>query len=349
MKERLKSLGSSAAFGMMGIGPKPVFAPPNEGGNGGGQADQNDDGGQGDGDNASGNNDGGNDGGDGKGDQSAGGRAGKLGGLFGKRSNNSGGQDGGDGGAEGEGEGGGEAPKDGRPEGLADKFWDAKNKTVNTGALTKAYQDLERAHGELKRTKTIGGEVPKDPADYFKTPIELPDTVDRLTVAPDDPGLKVAANVFQKYGIGKDVAANIVKDMFVGMNEFAPEPIDPDQEFAALGKGGPAMVDGLFTWVEGLERAGDLSEDDIDVIEGMMMTANGARLLAKFRNMSGEKPIPINPGSGKGGMSQAQWQDEYKAAVKAKDYKRQEELDRMGEQINGTSAGISGPNGGINI
>lgn len=350
MKERLGILGSSAAWAMTGIGPKPVMAPPNEGGSGGSGDDDGDNGnGAGDGDGSSNGDGGGDSGGDGKGDKSSPGRAAKLGGLFSKRSDGAGTKDGGDGG-DGSGDDGAKTEPDGRPKGLAEKFWNAKDKSINVDALTRSYQDLEKAHGELKRSKGPGGgEVPESADGYFAE-LKVPVEADKFAgLTPDDPGLKSWAAVCKKYGVGKDLATNLMSDMLVSMNDHAPAPIDPDQEMKALGKTGPALVDGLFVWVDGLERGGQLSEDDIGVIENMMMTASGARTLAKFRNMSGEQSIPVTPGSGTRGMSQDQWHDEMKAAVKAKDYKRQSELEEMGNMINGTEQGMSGRQGGLNI
>lgn len=349
MGKTIEKLMGGVAFGMTGIGPKPVFSPPNEGGNGGGNDDGNGDG------NGSGDDNGGS-GGDvgdagGADDGKQGGKpssklAGK--GLFGQRKDG-GGDSGSDNGDGGDDAGTGEKDADGRPKGLADKFWNAKEKTINVDALLKAQRDGEKLIGDLKRQKG-GGEVPETEAGYFEKGVTVPDDADRFTgLTVDDPGVKAWAATCKKHGVGKELANSLFSDMLVQMNEHAAVPIDPEQEMASLGKGGPALVDGLFVWLEGMERAGDLSEDDLIVVDQMSQTANGIRLLAKFRNMSGEKPIPVTPGSGTRGMSQEQWHDEYKKAVAAKDYKRQEELDAMGEQINGTEPGISGRPGGLNI
>jgi len=342
MSDKIEQLrgGVARVASMQGIGwPRIAFAPDDDKGQGDGKAGNN-----GDGDSKSGDGTGDNDGAD-----DSGGKGGKSSldgkGLFGRRSK----QDGGDG-DQSNNDGTGDDKtgdlKDGRPEGLSDKFWDAKNKTVNATALAKAYTDLEKAHGTLKRSKSVGGEVPEDADDYFKEGVKLPDTVDRLGLPSDDPGLKVAASVFQKYGIGKDAAHGIIKDIFAGMNEYAPMPIDPDAEFEALGKGGEALIDGVFAWVEGGERAGKFSEDDIGVIEGMTQTAAGMKLLAKFREMTGEQRIPIDPGTGKRGMSQEQWNEAYKEAVKKQDYAEQARLDEIGKVINGEDPGRSGRPGG---
>lgn len=315
-------------------GGRIFFAPPDDkGGNNGGSDD--DKGGSGDdqGKGGSGSDDkGGSDRGGGQDNGSSDqGKSRFAGGLFGQRKDNSGGADGGDDKA-GSDNGNGD---DGKPAKLPEKFLN-KDGTPNVDAISKAYTDLERAHGELKRSKTVGGgELPKSADDYFAEGVTVPKEADRFTgLTTDDPGVKTWAEVCHEEGIGKDLASRLMSKMLVKMNEHAPAPIDPELEMKALGPGGEQLVEGLFVWCEGKAATGELSEDDAEVIEQMMMTAKGARLLAKFRNMTGEKPIPITPGSGSRGMSREQWQDEYKKAVAAKDYNRQEELDRLGETIN---------------
>lgn len=235
---------------------------------------------------------------------------------------------------------------DGRPAGVPEKFWDAKTKTIKTDDLAKAYGALETAHGTLKRSKGLGDDVPADAADYFKDGLELDKEVDRLSIeGPDDPGLKAWGEVALKYGIGKAAAISIAKDMFKSMNGFAPAPLDPEQERAALGKNHVAITDGVFTWLEGLDRAGKLNDDDATTVLSLAKTANGIKFLAKMRAMSGERPIPIDlgPGAGDAGMSAEEHQSALIEAIKAKDYKEQARLEKLGETIFGTDAANSSP------
>ena len=324
-----------------------VMSPPDEGqqggdgnGNGGGAAP----GSEGGGDNGGGAGEGGaeNQGGD------KSGRTAKMGGLFGQRSQ---GQQPGNAGDEGGESNPGDPPTDGRPAGLAEKFWDADKKEIRVDALIKAQSDTEKAFRDLQRSKG-NGEVPKNAGEYFASGVAVPEEAANFKqLTADDPGVKAFADVCLKRGIGKDMAAGIISDMLVAMNDHASPPIDPEQEMKALGKGGPAMVEGLFVWVEGMEKSGDLSGDDIDVIESMMMTANGARLLAKFRNMTGEQPIPVDPGGGVGGMSLDALDAKYREAVKKGDYAEQERLDKLRNVINpdGLQPGISGRAGGYSL
>lgn len=336
-------LGSgSIAFLASGIGPKIMFAPPGDGDGGAGD-------GKGDGDGNGDDDDGkpddkGDGDGDGKGDddgnKSA--LAGKLKGtLLGTRKPK-------------EGEADPNAPppqpgKDGRPAHVPEKFWDPKTKTVKHDDMAKAYLAIEKAHGELKRSKGIGADVPDDEAGYFGDEgLKLEDAKNFGEEVPaDDPGLKTWAKVAKKWGVGKDAAIGMAKDMFKGMNEHAPAPIDIEAEREALGAGGDELVDGVFLWLEGQEQAGKFGAEDIDVAVDLANTAAGIRFLAKMRAMSGEAPIPLGLPQGHKGMSADEWHAEMRDAVRAKDYKRQAELDAISGSIFGTEAASGSPVMGV--
>lgn len=325
MEKLIENYRGGVAFAMTGRGPKPVFAPPDEGNGGAGDGGQNGDN-NGDQNGEDGGADGGA-GGDGKGDGNGSGKfAGK--GLLGRRS--AGGGDG-NGNEDGSGDDGqnAEAPK------IADKFLN-KDKSVNVDALAKAYSDLEKAHGELRRNKgPAGGEVPETAEGYFGAGVTVPEEATNFKgLGADDPGVKSWAEVCKEEGLGKDIASRLMTKMLVKMNDHAAAPIDPDEEFKALGKNAQATVDGVFVWVDSRVATGEFSEDDVAVIDGLSQTANGIRLLAKFRNMTGEKPIPVDPGGGVRGMSMEQLEDAYKEAVKKGDYKEQARLDDLRNRIN---------------
>ena len=332
MRNAIEGLAGTTARGVgwlaSGIGPHPVFAPDNGSGS--------DDGGEG----AAGGDGAGGSGAanveDGDADEGtpagsaddAGGRQPVKGGLLDRRKRAG---DAGD--ADND---AGDAPDDGRPEGLPDKFWDADKKAIRADALAKSYAELEARHGKLKRDK--GGDVPEKPEDYFADGIELPETVDRLTIdGADDPGLKAAASVFHKYGVGRETAINIVRDMFVEMNETAPAPIDTDAEFAALGtpEQAEATIEAVGLWLDGAASDGRMSERDVEIATNLAETADGVRFLVAMRALAGEQRVPSLPGSGPRGMSREQWGEAYKAAVREGDYKEQERLDGMSAAIFG--------------
>lgn len=346
----------SVAWLANGVGPRIAFAPEKEGdgdgsgagGNGSGDGSGRGDG-DGDGKGAGNGNDGDKNGAAGTGAGGDGGAKGtgqpsKLkdaGGLLGTRKK-------GEGDGKGDGEGEPKPGADGRPAHVPEKFWDAKTKTVKHDDLAKAYSTLEKSFGDLKRSKGVGDDVPESPEEYFKDGLELDKEVDRLAIeGPDDPGLKAWGKIAHKYGVGKETAINIAKEMFKEMNASAPAPVDLEQERDALGANADELIDGVFIWLEQQETGGKFGGDDIDVALSISHTAEGIRFLNKVRSMSGEKPIPLGLPAGNRGMSQEDWHTEMREAVKKQDYKRQEELEQLGPSIFGTESSTGSPIAGI--
>lgn len=304
-----------------------AFAPANEGGGGSAQNDEKEE--------QVIENNGGEGGGDGPGDKQPASRFADKG--LGRFASKEGGED-------DDGEKGGDKThlSDERPKWLPEKFKSGE-------AMARAYADLEtklRNSGKIDPDDAVPDDATVEA--YFGDGIELDASVDRLSLEMDDPGLKVAADVFKKYGVGKKTATAIVKDMFKGMNEHAPTPIDPEQELKALGPNGRAAIDGTLLWLEKLDREGKLSDEDAETAVDMMGTARGVRFLNKLRGMTGERSIPVGshiPSSG--GMSPEEWTIEMMKAQGEKDYKRQAELEKLGEAIWGTGAASGSPIRGI--
>lgn len=230
--------------------------------------------------------------------------------------------------------------EDGRPENVPVKFWDAEKKEVRLDSVLKAYNALE---AKQTRKEGDGEGAPEKPEDYFPADFSLDPEVDRIGLEADDPGLKAASKVFHKYGISKTAAMGIVKDMFKEMNQHAPVPIDPAQEFKSLGANAQAIVDANIVWLEGLERDGKLGDADADIAINLMQTAAGARFLNKMRGLSGQLPIPVSHGAPSASMSPEEWHSEMQQAVKDKDYKRQEELDGLSARVFGSTAASGSP------
>lgn len=236
-----------------------------------------------------------------------------------------------------------------RPAYVQEKFWDAKTGQIRHEAMAKAYGDLEtklRNGGKVDPNDTVPETATV--ADYFGEEIALDESVDRIGVTMDDPGLKVAADVFHKYGIGKATALNIVKDMFKGMNEHAPAPMDPDAELKSLGPNGKAVIDGTYAWLNKIDAEGQLNDDDAETAISLMGTARGVKFLNKIRGMTGEQAIPMGqhiPASG--GMSPQEWHQAYGAAIKAGDEKEQERLDNMSAGVFGNAPASGSPIRGI--
>lgn len=234
-----------------------------------------------------------------------------------------------------------------RPEHIPAKFW--KDGKLDEEGLAKAYAELEKSHGKLKRDKSgTGDDVPEAAAEYFKDGLELGADVKNLTIeGPDDPGLKAWGEVCHKYGLGKELATNLARDMFGIMDGYTEAPIDPDAEMAKLGRNAKAQLESVFTFFDGAHKSGKLSDADVGVMNSIAGTADGIKFLANVRAMSTNEPIPVTDASTGRHMTQASWDRQFKAAVKAQDYEEQERLEEVAKDLFGTHDARSAPPGKI--
>lgn len=266
----------------------------------------------------------------------------QLGGLMSRREQQS------EGGEGQEAEAGQETNSDpSRPEHIPEKFW--KDGEADLEGMAKAYTELEKAHGKLKRDKSgLGDDVPENAAGYFPEGLELGDDVKNLTIeGPDDPGLKAWGEVCHKYGIGKELGASLARDMFGIMDQYAPEAIDPDVEMEKLGKNGKAVLESVFVWADGAHQAGKLSESDVGVMNQLAGTADGVKFLANMRAMSGEERVPVTDVTTGRHMTVADWDNQFKQAVKDQNYAEQERLEKLGEELFGTEKSHGSTGGAV--
>ena len=331
MKDALEKLKGNTAIATIAAGPfgrHIRFGPSDDGdGDGDGSGDQGGDQGDGAGDD-------GNDGGSGegdkgdldgdKGDQSAL----KDKGLFKKDGEGDGDQGEGD---KGEGDKGDE--ETGRPEGVPEQFWNEEKKEVDTEALLKSHKDTKTAYDKLKRDKGIA-EAPEKSEEYFAEPLKFED--DDLSNLPapevDDPLMNDFAQECHELGLSVDQARALAKGMYKRMDARAPEAIDRESEIKSLGENGENVVDGVFTWLEGMEKSGDLSERDVEIAGQLSQTADGIRFMNKFRTMTGQQPLPVASLGGEQ-MSAQDWYSEYDKAIDAGDYAKQEALDAKANKM----------------
>lgn len=224
--------------------------------------------------------------------------------------------------------------KSDRPEWLPSKF--------------KTPEDLSKAYTQLERKLRDNGKadpddiVPDEPTveKYFGEDFKLDDDVKNLGLTTDDPGLKEAAEVFAKHGIGVKTAASITKEMFKRMDAHAPTPLDPEEEFKSLGNNAQAVIDANYAWLDKMDAEGKLSDDDAEVAVELMSTARGVRFLNKMRASAGERSIPLGSHAPAAvNMSPEEWQAEHGRAIAEGDHKRREELERIGSAVHGTGRG----------
>jgi len=214
------------------------------------------------------------------------------------------------------------------------KFLDEDGKP-KLAELAKAYSDLEAQHGKLRREKKVVDEdLPDDADGYFSEGLKLEgDEYDRMSDLPvDDPGLKAWANVCHENGIGPEKAAQIAKQYLATVNPNLPMPVDRDAEMQSLGKNGPAIIDGVYVWLDGEARKGTFSERSAELIAGLSGTADGIRLLAEMRKMAGEEPIPLIPSDGNA-MNLDQWNAAYSKAINDGNYPEQQRLEKLKDKM----------------
>jgi len=186
-----------------------------------------------------------------------------------------------------------EAPAQGsaRPEWLPEQFWDEAAKAPKLEALAKSWSDLRT------RIARAGEDPPPSPSEY-----RLPD-VDKLPEAlkptADDPVWQAVRENAHKAGVTQKQLEAIVTPYLAHLAAEAAARQDPqalraayETELARLGPNGKAMVREVGQWLKGLEARGYITADERAAAEGIS-TAEGVRLLAKLRAMTGEKPIPL--------------------------------------------------------
>lgn len=91
-----------------------------------------------------------------------------------------------------------------------------------------------------------------------------------------------------------------ITNTYIGMNEQeqqAEEDFIKDEK-QKLGNNADAIIDNTIQWGKSLVSKGVLTDDDYTELENWGGTAEGIRLLGKFRQMMGEKEITTTPVEG---------------------------------------------------
>ena len=68
-----------------------------------------------------------------------------------------------------------------------------------------------------------------------------------------------------------------------------------EAELGKLGEGGTALMEGIHTWLGGMQARGTISEAEFKEAMELGKYASGIKFLAKMRELTGEQPIPIIP------------------------------------------------------
>lgn len=251
---------------------------------------------------------GGKDGDDDGGDR---GKTGLLAGA-GKKGDGDGGGDAGDGDDKGTASGDGEKGKttinllsmDERPEWLPENYYDKENKGVHLQSLVKAERDLRTKVAESNKGK------PKSPdkaADYTfvfdgstvkddKGTVILAPGGKPHTVAADDPIVRAFAEAAHTEGLTQsqfqNIADKVQRQLILYTNEKY-EFYDESVELERLGEGGKPLMEGIHTWLGGLQARGTISQAEFNEAMELGKFASGIRFLNKMRTLTGEQAIPL--------------------------------------------------------
>lgn len=177
--------------------------------------------------------------------------------------------------------------------------------TLNVANVLKSQASLE-----TKLPKAALFTPPATAADYKFTPSEANkgkiDTID-----PAEPVTKRFLEIMHKHGIPQDAfneLANATYEMAAAENGGSLDPkAIADAEFAKLGPNGQGIVDGLVGWLGALKGQGVLSDSELDEAKIMSGTAEGARVMLKLRELTGEQAIDLRGTVIAGTPSESEW------------------------------------------
>lgn len=233
-----------------------------------------------------------------------------------------------------------------RPEHIPEKFWDAKTKAAKTDDIAKAYTALEAAHTKLKGERGWGkaGDKPEDYVSDWKVPADA--KLDRIREidAKTDPAMGAFRKVAHKHRLPVDVASALALDFLTELNPIMEAPQTEADIIKDLGEGGAQLRDELGTWLAGHFDSKTFSESELEwAFKNFGKDATGVRVLAKVREMMGEKPIPLAPGKQAGDIpSVEEWYAMGRDPRIATDVAFREKWEALGEIVNGSEpAGTS--------
>ena len=164
-----------------------------------------------------------------------------------------------------------------KPDNYPGKFWD-KDEGPDVEGLAKAYTELEK--------KFHNGE--------YKAPDEY--NTDFLTekgIEADDPLL----NSYVEWAKNNNIPQSAFEKLANQYVEMGEQENQSEEDFIKdekqkLGSNADSIINNTIQWGKSLVSKGVLTNDDYSELENWGGTAEGIRLLGKFRQMMGEKEIP---------------------------------------------------------
>ena len=195
-----------------------------------------------------------------------------------------------------------------RPEWLDEQFWDKKEGEGNFEQLSKSYSELRKAFNEKNNDKA--GEKAEDYITDDTFDAEGNFNIEGYPVPQDDPGLVAAFEAAKEAGLGVKQAQTFIGKFLEQAKEFAPqEPeLNIKEEMAKLGDNAVHVVNGIKTWVDGMQTSGQITAEVHAEIINLGATANGIKALDVLRTKTGELAMPTGHAiTGTGTMSAEDW------------------------------------------
>ena len=205
----------------------------------------------------------------------------------------------GDGGSNDDSGGGGPpggSDPDGRPDWIAEKFWNADLKEPRTEILGKAYNELEgklREKDDVVRESIRAEMIASAPDEYkvnLSKDLKIPDNVN-LDLNAEDPYVKWFFGFAKENGMSQETVDKAIND-YVGI-ELGNMP-DVAKEIEKLGDHGQDRLLRVYNWMEA-----KLSEDQFKAMNPMLSTAVEIEALEALMKVSGPADF-ASDGGGKG-------------------------------------------------
>ena len=192
-----------------------------------------------------------------------------------------------------------------RPDYLAEKF-----KTVEEQA--QAYVELEKQYGTLKRDKEAGtGTAPEAVEDYTKE-FKFED-LEALSpkmagITAEDPLVASFAQAAHEEGIGTEQMQRLLTKTLTHLHPLLPEPFDANAEKAKLGPRADQLIEQTGRWIEMMLKTKQLTEEQVEALKVVGMTADGISALNVLRENAGQPPLPTTGQAPGQGDSRAEWE-----------------------------------------
>ena len=181
-----------------------------------------------------------------------------------------------------------------KPDGLPDHYLGGNDQET----IDKLYSAVTG----FRKDQAKGKDVPKTADEYkLDIPDDLKDKVIKAGEDGKDPVLELFKPIMHKHNIGQAAFQDIALEISKAVAEKVDEAGAADEELAdfsydAFGgeeKAKP-VIDGVSVWAKGLRNQDKLDDADIEEISMMSAHSQGLKLLSKLRELTGERPIPVD-------------------------------------------------------